>query len=447
MSSAPPNQSPQTPHVIVVGGGMVGIATAIWSQREGCKVTLIDKGAPADRASFGNAGVLASASVLPVTMPGLIGKIPKIVLDPCEPIFLRWSYLPRFLPWALKYLAHANAPEARRIAEALQPIIGNSLEDHLALAKGTPALPHIKANDFAVLYKDRPAFESDALGRQIRKELGFEWSEHADAERRDYDPVLSNELGFLAALHNHGQITDPGAYMQDLRAHFEASGGTILSRTVSDVTHCNGRATGVMTDEGPVPADRVAITAGAWSPLLTRKLGVKIPLEAESGYHLEFWDPSFLPRAPTLVPGKKLIFSPMKGRLRVAGAVEFGGLKNTGQDKVFALLKTALMDVLPGFTYSRETRWFGHRPAPTDSVPIIDELDGIKGVFLGFGHQHVGLTGSARTGQILAQLINGKRPNIDLSPYKVARFVDKRTGTTAPKNKSQKNTAQQRENA
>lgn len=420
------------PHVVVVGGGMVGIATAIWSLREGTKVTLVDKGNPTDPASFGNAGVLASASVLPVTMPGLLGKIPRMVLNPSEPIFLRGSYLPRLLPWAMKYLAYATAPKARRIAAAMQPIIGNSLDDHLSLAEGTQALRHIKPNDFVVLYKDHDAFRSDELGWQIRDDLGFEWDEYESDACRDYDPVLNRELGFLAALKNHGQITDPGAYMQDLRHYFQTAGGTVLNCEVSDITHQAGRVTGVMTDDGPVYGDRVAITAGAWSPLLTKKLGVKIPVEAESGYHLEFWDPSFLPRAPTLVPSKKLIFSPMEGRLRVAGAVEFGGLNNKGQEKVFALLKNALMEVLPGFAYSRETRWFGHRPAPTDSVPIIDELGTVKGVFLGFGHQHVGLTGSARTGQILAELMVGKRPNIDLSPYSALRFVDKKHNMAAP---------------
>lgn len=425
MTHPPPLQT-QSDHlpVVVVGGGMVGISTAIWAQRERHNVTLIDKGAPEDRASYGNAGVLASASVLPVTMPGLLGKIPKMVLSRSEPIFVRWTYLPRLLPWALCYLSHANEADARRIANAMQPIIGSSLKSHLALSDGTPARRHIKPCDFAVLYKDRTAFEGDALGWQIRDRLGYQWTEHEGEGREAYDPVFGDHLGFLAALSDHGQITDPGAYMEDLRTHFMSTGGAILRANVTDIIHVGGRATGVMTDAGPVDAQSVAITAGAWSPLLTNKLGVKIPVEAESGYHLEFWDPSYVPRMPTLVPSHKLIFSPMQGRLRVAGAVEFGGLKNKGQDSVFDRLRKALNAVLPDLRYTKETRWFGHRPAPTDSIPIVGELPSIRGVFLGFGHQHVGLTGSARTGQILAQLLSGKRPNIDLSPYSVSRFVD-----------------------
>ena len=130
-----------------------------------------------------------------------------------------------------------------------------------------------------------------------------------------------------------------------------------------------------------------------------------------------------MPKVPTIVPSSKFILSPMEGRLRVAGGVEFGGLGNTGREAPFAALRKGLDKILPNLSYSRETRWMGHRPAPTDSVPIIDELPHIKGVFLGFGHQHVGLTGSARTGQLLANLMQGLKPNIDLSPYAVTRFT------------------------
>jgi D-amino-acid dehydrogenase len=419
----PTSATSATPQVIVVGGGMVGIATAIWVQRTGRSVTLIDKSDARGKASYGNAGVLASSSVLPVTMPGLLGKLPKMLLSPSEPIFARLPYVAKMIPWAMRYLSHATEPEVRRIAAALTPIIGNSLEDHLTLTQNTPARRHIKPCDLAVLYKDRATFEKDPLAWDIRKGLGFTWSENEGEDRTSFDPIFPQNLDFIAALGGHGQITDPGAYMDDLLAHFVQEGGTIVSAQVNDIAHADGHVTGVITDQGHIPATAVAITTGAWSPLLTKKLGVHIPVEAESGYHLEFWNPSHMPRVPTLVPSGKFILSPMEGRLRVAGAVEFGGLKNTGRNAPFAALKRSINKVLPDLTYSKETRWMGHRPAPTDSIPIIDQLPHIKGVFLGFGHQHVGLTGSARTGQILADLICAKLPNIDLTPYRVTRFT------------------------
>ena len=422
--ASPPNATQEAePSVIVIGGGMVGIATAIWLQRFGQQVTLVDMAQPTERASFGNAGVLASSSVLPVTMPGLLAKLPKMVLNPNEPVFVRWPYLPKLLPWAMRYLSHGNEADVRRIASAMAPIIGNSLDDHLSLTEGTSAQRHIKPCDFSMLFKDRKDFEGSKLGFDIRRDLGFEWTEHEGPARDVYDQLFPKEYGFLAALSKHGQITDPGAYLADLHSHFIETGGKVLQDEVIDITHARGKVTGVVTRDGLLKASAVAITAGAWSPLVTKALGVKIPVEAESGYHLEFWDASHMPKSPTLIPGFKFILSPMEGRLRVAGGVEFGGLKNAGNEAPFAALKRGVDQILPNLTYAKETRWMGHRPAPTDSIPIIDELPNVKGVYLGFGHQHVGLTGSARTGQILANMIAGNGANIDLRPYRVSRFM------------------------
>lgn len=409
--------------VIVIGGGIVGISTAIWLQRAGKTVTLIDRGHAEGRASFGNAGVLASSSIIPVTTPGIALKIPKMLLDPKEPLFVKWPYFPRLVPWALRYLAHSKASEVNRIAKALCAIIGNSLEDHMALAGGTLAEKRIVPGDFVFMYKDRSAFEKDTFGWSLKQKLGFEWDSLNGVERIAYDSVFAPDLTFAARLENHGRITDPSAYIADLTSHFSAQGGNVIIGEVEGLILDNQRVTGVRVAGTPVEASSVAITAGAWSTKLTRKLGIRIPLEAESGYHLEFWEPNKMPRSPSLIPSGKFIATPMDGRLRVAGMVEFGGLENQGSEAPFDLLRENAKRAIPGLTWKKETKWMGHRPAPTDSVPIIDRVPGTEGVFLGFGHQHVGLTGGPRTGQLLSQLIAGHQPNIDMSPYTCDRFV------------------------
>lgn len=408
--------------VIIIGGGIVGISTAIWLQRAGRKVLLIDRGHPEGRASYGNAGVLASSSVIPVTVPGIARKIPRMLLDPKEPLFVKRSYLPRLAPWALRYLAHSNAGEVRRIATALRAIIGDSLDDHQALARGTHAEQRIIPCDFTFMYTDRSAFEKDGFGWSLKKELGFEWQTLIDRERQTYDPVFAAELTFAARLGNHGRINDPSAYVADLTSHFTSEGGKLIRGELEDFIRQDGRVTGVRIGGAPLEASAVAVTAGAWSARLLHKLGIRIPLEAESGYHLEFWEPNEMPRAPTLIPSGKFIATPMEGRLRVAGMVAFGGLENQPSKAPFDLLRENAKRAIPGLTWKEETQWMGHRPAPTDSVPIIDELADAPGTFVGFGHQHVGLTGGARTGQLLAQLICGQTPNIDMTPYNSNRF-------------------------
>jgi D-amino-acid dehydrogenase len=164
-------------HIAIVGAGIVGVSTAVWLQREGFKVTLIDRVGPGEGASFGNGGVLASCAMVPVTGPGLIKKVPKMLMDADQPLFLKWGYLPRLLPWLRKYLAVANEPDTRRIASAIAGVVGDSLEEHWALADGTAAEKWIVPSDYLYIYKDREAFEGDALAWDIRRSHGIAWEE------------------------------------------------------------------------------------------------------------------------------------------------------------------------------------------------------------------------------------------------------------------------------
>lgn len=418
--SNPPDA--RQPPVAVVGAGIIGVATAIWLQRDGHEVVLIDRGAPGDGASYGNGGVLASCSVVPVTVPGLLAKAPRMVFDPGQPLFMKWAYLPRLLPWLRRYLGHANAGDARRIAAALAPVISDSLTEHEALAAGTGAEKWLKPCDYVFLYRDRTHYLADAFAWDLRRAHGFSWRELGGAALRDQDPALAPDIGFAASLGGHGAITDPGRYVKALAAHFVARGGRMLTTAVTDFVREDGRIQGVRAGAETIACRAVVVCAGAWSKPLARKLGLKIPLESERGYHVELLDPSVIPRAPCMVAAGKFVMTPMEGRLRLAGIVEFGGLERPPSPAPFDLLVKQAQATLPGLRWTERREWMGHRPAPADSIPIIGEAPRLKGAFLGFGHHHVGLTGGPRTGRLLAQLVSGRTPNLDLAPYAPSRF-------------------------
>ncbi|UYV36529.1 FAD-dependent oxidoreductase [Rhodobacteraceae bacterium D3-12] len=414
----------QSKTIAIIGAGIVGVSTAIWLQREGHKVILIEREEQAgEGTSFGNAGLLASCAVVPVTVPGLMRKAPKMLLSANQPLFLKWGYLPRLAPWLLKYLSHNNDADVRRISTALNAVIGDSLNDHLALAAGTGAEKWIVPCDYLFLYRDRVAFEADAYGWNIRRDLGFSWDELGREALHAYDAAYSTAAGFGVRLGDHGRIADPGRYVKALAAHAVAQGAQMIRATVTDFVHENGRLTGVRAGGEIIACDDAVVATGAWSKALGQKLGLTIPLETERGYHVELWDPSVMPRAPAMVASGKFVMTPMDGRLRLAGIVEFGGLDAAPSRAPLALLKRHLAEVLPDLTWKEETQWMGHRPAPSDSIPAIGEVPGIKGAWLGFGHHHVGLTGGPKTGQMLAQMISGKTTNVDLSPYSPARFA------------------------
>ncbi|MBD3624993.1 MAG: FAD-dependent oxidoreductase [Rhodobacteraceae bacterium] len=417
-----PAEPESTREVCVIGAGIVGVSTAIWLQRDGHKVTLIDREGPAAGASFGNGGVLASCSIVPVTVPGLLRKAPRMLFDPNQPLFLRWRYLPRLLPWLRRYLGNANEDGATRAAAALVDIIGDSLNDHLALAAGTGAERWIVPSDYLYVYRDRHHFHGDNFGWDLRRRFGFDWDEMEGEEFHDYDPAFSRDLNYAVRMEGHGRISDPGAYVHALAAHFERQGGRMVRAEVTDIVRENGQVTGVRTTTETLPCDAAVLALGAWSGPLARSLGIDVPLESERGYHLELWEPSVMPRSPVMVASGKFVATPMEGRLRLAGVVEFGGLDAPPSRAPFDLLRRQVRAALPGIAWAEEREWMGHRPAPADSVPVIGAVPGASGAYMGFGHHHIGLTGGPKTGRLLAQLVSGRQPNIDLATYSPSRF-------------------------
>lgn len=413
----------QNKQAVVIGAGIVGVSTAIWLQRDGFDVTLIDREGPAAGTSYGNGGILASCACVPVTGPGLVRKAPTMLFNPNEPLFMKWGYLPKLAPWLRKYLSYANVDDTRRIAAAIAGVTSDSLEDHLALSAGTKAAAFVVPTDYLYVYKDRQAFEGDAFGWQLRAENGFTWDELEGADLAAYDPTITPDYTFGVCMGNHGIISDPGKYVKALAAHFEASAGKLVQAAVEDFAIENGRITGVRAGGTLFDCEHCVLATGVWSKPLMKKLGLDVPLESERGYHVELWGPSAMPRSPLMIAAGKFVATPMEGRIRLAGVVEFGGLDAAPSRAPFELLRKNVKEAFPGLTWEREEEWMGHRPAPADSIPVIGEVPTAKGLYTGFGHHHIGLTAGPKTGRILAQLIAGRKPNLDVRAYSPARFV------------------------
>ena len=407
--------------ILVLGAGIVGVSAALNLQRRGLRVTLADRQAPGEGASYGNGGILVPGAVVPVPVPGLLKKAPGMLLRGTGPLFLRWSYLPALLPWLARYLRHGRDPHVRRIAAALAPIIGDSLEEHLALARGTPAEARIREEPYLMAYRDRAAFEADGYGWAIRRDLGIGWREYEGAAVSDLEPALGPGYRFVAALEaSHGMIDGPGDYVKALARSFVAGGGRFEEAAFTGFEHSAGKVTAVRFGDSVIRADKILVAAGAWSARVLKTLGLAIPLESERGYHAELWAPTGGPTHPVMLADRKIAVTPMTGRVRFAGLVEFGGL-DAGPRRAPLRAIAAAASAFPGMTWQRETEWLGHRPAPADSIPYIGAVPSHPNVFAAFGHHHVGLTGGARTGRLVAELIAGATPNIDMTPYRVGR--------------------------
>ena len=410
--------------IIVIGAGIVGVATALNLLRAGRPVTIVDKQAPGDGASFGNGGILVPSSIVPVTVPGLLKKAPRMLLDPSGPLYLRWRYLPRLLPWLTQYLGHCTAEHTERIAAGLAPMVAQSLDEHRRLAKGTAAERRIRAMSYAFVYRDKAHYDADGFGWRLRRENGIVWRTVEGDAVLEAEPALDPAYRFLAIFDDqHGTIDAPGDYVKDLARAFVAEGGHIERREINRLERGADGRIRLHTDQGILGAETVVVATGAWSARLLASLGIKIPLESERGYHIELVEPSLTLNNALMLSEGKCVATPMSGRIRIAGLVEFAGLDAGPSRAPIRTLLTWAKRMFPGLTFEHHTEWMGHRPAPADSLPIIGSMPGADGLFAAFGHHHVGMTSGPRTGRLLADLIVGRRPNVDLSIYRPSRFT------------------------
>lgn len=416
--------SAEAKKIAVVGAGILGVSTAEWLRRDGNQVELIDRVEPGspEQTSYGNAGVLANSSIVPVAVPGLISKIPGMLLDPESPLFLKWSYLPRLLPWITRFLANGNEKSVRRIVEGLAHICGDSVDQHVTLARGTPAEKFIQHGPYAYLFPSRASYEKDPFAFELRKEHGMHWEEKTREELVALDPELGERYQFGIFMVDHGWVGDPGGYVAAIADHFLTNGGTFWQAEVEDISPNGDGSITIETQGETRQYDRVVLSAGVWSKKLAERLGHRTPLESERGYHMVFKSPSKTPPCPYCLSDAKMVATPMDAGLRCAGLVEFGGTEAGPSEAPLRLIEKRLRALYPDMTWEETESWLGHRPAPVDSLPFMGESPKAKNVYFAFGTHHIGLTSGPKIGRLTADLIAGRTPNIDMSPYRVGRF-------------------------
>jgi len=406
--------------VAIVGAGAVGVASALTLRRLGYEVVLIDREGPAAGASYGNGGILARASVLPVATPGLWRTAPGMLLSQDGPLFLRWSSVPRLLPWLVRFMATATHARTEATVRALAPLLLDSLDQHQALAAGTAAERFIKPTDFMYLYRNRRAFLADSLTWTQRRAVGVTWTELEGAALREREPNLSEARGFGAAMPGHGVIGDPGAYVTALAQAFVDAGGRI-ERAMVRAVEPDGAGVTLRTDGADIRASHVVLAAGAWSQRLARPLGATVLMAAERGYHVELAAAEGGPCHPLMDATRKMVLVPMDGRLRLAGLVEFASVDAPASSKPPQVLHRGVAELFPALRHDGVSTWMGPRPTTTDSLPVIGALPGSPRVIAAYGHQHVGLTAGAATGHLVAGLIAGLNPKIDITAFRPNR--------------------------
>jgi D-amino-acid dehydrogenase len=416
----------QARHVGVIGAGMVGVCAALWLQRDGHRVFLVEPGNPGEGASFGNAGCFNGSSVTPMAMPGVIKNVPGWLMDPLGPLALRWSYLPSILPYLVRFVRSATPDKVRAQARAMRPLVGPTVPLVRELAKMAGADDLVHQRGHLYVYRSAESLAKDNFAWALRRENGVEVDEFDADELRQLEPTLSRDYVRGLLVRENGHTSNPFGLVNTLFELFRRQGGEIVTARALGFRLDGRRLTAISTDKGDLAADAAVVCAGAYSKPLAAALGDKVPLETERGYHLMIRDPEVMPRIPTADADGKFVATPMDTGLRFAGTVELAGLDAPPDWRRSQILLTQGRKMLPGLAADhaeeRVSVWMGHRPAMPDSLPVIGPSQASPDVIYAFGHGHVGMTAAPMTGRIVADLLSGRPAPIDIAPFAASRF-------------------------
>ncbi|MGB7205432.1 MAG: FAD-binding oxidoreductase [Anderseniella sp.] len=413
-------------HVTIIGAGIIGMSSAIFLQRAGFAVTIIDKVPPGEGASFGNAGGVVVSSIMPTVHPRMLLKIPGWLLDPKGPITVRLRHLPKALPWLMALGRNAMPDRVRKISAARAQLGLRALEDHKSVLAHAGASNLLALDDGLNIYGTEKDYRDNAHWRAIREEYGYKGEELSGNEAREIEPDLTQEIYKAEFWDGWHRITNPHTMVVRLAEQVMRDGGRILFDEVVRIDHDGKRATTVhLKTAGQQTIENLCICAGAWSHELAAMLGSRVLLEAERGYHILMQNPGIkLSRAITHAAQPGAV-TPHEGGIKLAGSDEIAGNDAAPDWRRAYQLHVYGKRLFPGLRDldGTESKWMGRRPGTPDSLPVISPSPKLANVWYGFGHGHLGLSWGPTTGRLLAEMIATQPQNSDLSAFKIDRSM------------------------
>ena len=404
----------------VIGAGIQGMCNALFLQKKGYNVTLFDRDEPGNlSASYGNAGHFSPYASLALNRPDVLTDVPSMLLSATGPLALRWNYVPKMIPWFLKFILNCSKKKMMHTAKYTHQILDLALPAFDELFDEVDISGLVEKKGIMYVWNDQN-LASRELEISIRKEIGVEQQILTPKEIHDLEPNIKPFYhgGVYYSYARHAR--NPKKILLKLFDNFLKKDGKFLKINIQSLN---------IEEEKPVlksevqsfSFDKVVIACGAFSKKLTDNLNEKIPLDTERGYHVHFKDCEHLISRPVVFANRGFGITPMEQGLRVVGTVEFGGLNNPlSKSRIRNLINGAkyMLDGLP----EHEDEWLGFRPSIPDFLPVIGPSKNYKNVFYCFGHNHLGWTLGAISGKIISKMIANENTNLNLEPYSSRRF-------------------------
>ena len=404
----------------IVGAGIQGISNALFLQKKGFKVTIFDRDEPGSpAASYGNAGHFSPYASVPINRPDVLSDVPAMLLSSTGPLALKWNYVPKMVPWFLKFIRNCTTKKMMHTAKNMHQILDLALPAYDELFDEIELGGLVEKKGILYIWNDQN-LKSRELEINVRNELGVDQQEVTPKEIHDLEPNIK-PIYHGGVYYQYGRhARNPKKILLKLYDLFLKKGGKFLKMNIKDINFDDEKPV-IKAETQSFLFDKIVIACGSFSKKLTDNLDEKIPLDTERGYHVHFKDCDHLLSRPVIFQNRGFGITPMEQGLRVVGTVEFGGLDNPlSKSRVKNLINNAkyMMGDLP----EHEDEWLGFRPTLPDYLPVIGPSKKYKNVFYCFGHHHLGWTLGPISGKIISGMIAEENTNLDLKPYSSLRF-------------------------
>ena len=404
----------------IIGAGIQGISNALFIQKKGYSVTIFDRDEPGSQvASYGNAGHFSPYASVPINRPDVLLDIPAMLLSSTGPLALKWNYVPKMIPWFLRFIRNCSTKRMMHTAKNMHQILDLALPAYDELFDEIDLGDLVQKKGILYVWNDKN-LKSRELEIKVRKELGVDQQVVTPKEIHDLEPNIK-PFYHGGVYYKYGRHTrNPRKILLKLFELFLKKGGKFMKLNVQDVNFDEDKPI-IKTEVQKFIFDKIVIACGAFSKRLTDNLDEKIPLDTERGYHVHFKGCDHLLSRPVIFQNRGFGITPMEQGLRVVGTVEFGGLDNPiSKGRVKNLIDNAkyMLGDLP----EHEDEWLGFRPSIPDFLPVVGPSKNHKNVFYCFGHHHLGWTLGPISGKIISGMIAEENTNLNLKPYSSLRF-------------------------
>ena len=405
----------------IIGSGIQGVSNALFLQKKGFDVTIFDRDEPGSpAASYGNAGHFSPYASLSLNRTDILLDVPAMLLSSSGPLALKWNYVPKMIPWFLKFILNTTKNKMMHTAKNMHQILDLALPAYDELFDEINDLEGlVEKKGILYIWNDKD-LKSRELEIKVRDELGVEQQLVNKHEIHDLEPHIRPfyHAGVYYPYARHAR--NPKKILLKLFELFINKGGKFNKLNIQNIEFDNDKPI-FITEAQRFIFDKAVIACGAFSKKLTDNLGEDIPLDTERGYHVHFKNCDHLLSRPVIFQNRGFGVTPMEQGLRVVGTVEFGGLDNPlSKSRIKNLINNA--KYMFGDLPEHEDEWLGFRPTLPDFLPVMGPSKKYKNIFYCFGHHHLGWTLGPISGKIVSGMIAEENTNLNLYPYSSSRF-------------------------